>query len=356
MYMVILQLSSIAFQIPFLIIIGVAALGIVSSVEIVDAYEKKAYTVLGEYRGLLGPGYHFIYPFVSSTSAFDTRTQTIDVKKQKAITKDNSPVNADAVVYIKVMDAKRAFLNVDEYKTATASLAQTTLRAVLGDMELDETLKNRQQINKRIQDELDEPTDEWGVSVESVEVREVTPSKDVQESMEKQTSAERNRRAMILEAEGERQSSVEEAEGERKADVIRARGKKQSQVLEAQGDAISTVLRAKAAKSMGEQAVIERGMEALETLGEGDSTKFVIPQEVSSLLGRYGANLSGSDVADNPGLDSEEFDAETEELLGLDEIDKVIDEVDVEEEVDDVDNVDIDEADIDAQVEEDVGS
>ncbi|MES3161698.1 MAG: SPFH/Band 7/PHB domain protein, partial [Halorubrum sp.] len=236
---------------------------------IVDAYEKKTLTVFGEYRKLLEPGINIIPPFVSRTYPFDMRTQTLDVPRQEAITRDNSPVTADAVVYIKVMDAKKAFLEVDDYKKAVSNLAQTTLRAVLGDMELDDTLNKRQEINAKIRQELDEPTDEWGIRVESVEVREVNPSKDVQQAMEQQTSAERRRRAMILEAQGERRSAVEEAEGDKQSNIIRAQGEKQSQILEAQGDAISTVLRARSAESMGERAIIERGMETLEEIGKG---------------------------------------------------------------------------------------
>ncbi|MES3516031.1 MAG: SPFH/Band 7/PHB domain protein [Natronomonas sp.] len=301
------------------LLISVAA--VTSAVEIVDAYEKEALTVFGEYRELLEPGVHFVPPFVSQTHAFDMRTQTIDVPRQEAITRDNSPVTADAVVYIKVMDAKRAFLEVDDYKKATSNLAQTTLRAALGDMELDETLSKREKINRRIQRELEGPTDEWGVRVEAVEVREVNPSQDVQAAMEQQTAAERRRRAMILEAQGERRSAVEKAEGDKTSNIIRAQGEKQSQILEAQGDAISTVLRAKSAESMGERAIIERGMETLEEIGKGESTTFVLPQELTSLVGRYGKHLSGSDAGGfETSLESMEFDEETRELLGLDDI------------------------------------
>ncbi|WP_152040643.1 SPFH domain-containing protein [Salinigranum salinum] len=324
--------------------LGAAAIGILvlvlaivtvwSMVEIVDAYEKKALTVFGEYRKLLEPGINFIPPFVSRTYAFDMRTQTLDVPRQEAITRDNSPVTADAVVYIKVMDAKKAFLEVDDYKKAVSNLAQTTLRAVLGDMELDDTLNKRQEINARIRKELDEPTDEWGVRVESVEVREVNPSPDVQQAMEQQTSAERRRRAMILEAQGERRSAVETAEGEKQSNIIRAQGKKQSQILEAQGDAISTVLRAKSAESMGERAIIDKGMETLERIGEGESTTFVLPQELSSLLGRYGKQLTGSDVQEQAGLDSLDFDEETRAMLGLDDIDEILGQIDEAAEMD----------------------
>ncbi|TKX80157.1 SPFH/Band 7/PHB domain protein [Halorubrum sp. SD626R] len=304
------------------------------SFEIVDAYEKKTLTVFGEYRKLLEPGINLIPPFVSRTYPFDMRTQTLDVPRQEAITRDNSPVTADAVVYIKVMDAKKAFLEVDDYKKAVSNLAQTTLRAVLGDMELDDTLNKRQEINSKIRKELDEPTDEWGIRVESVEVREVNPSKDVQQAMEQQTSAERRRRAMILEAQGERRSAVEQAEGDKQSNIIRAQGEKQSQILEAQGDAISTVLRARSAESMGERAIIERGMETLEEIGKGESTTFVLPQELTSLVGRYGKALSGSDVQEMEGLDGKEFDDDTRKMLGLDDIDEILGQIEESAEMD----------------------
>ncbi|ADB59736.1 band 7 protein [Haloterrigena turkmenica DSM 5511] len=317
------------------LVLLVVLAALLSAIEIVDAYEKRALTVFGEYRKLLEPGINFVPPFVSNTYRFDMRTQTLDVPRQEAITRDNSPVTADAVVYIKVMDAKKAFLQVDNYKKAVSNLAQTTLRAVLGDMELDDTLNKRQEINARIRQELDEPTDEWGIRVESVEVREVNPSKDVQRAMEQQTSAERKRRAMILEAQGERRSAVEKAEGDKQSEIIRAQGEKQSQILEAQGDAISTVLRAKSAESMGERAVIDKGMETLSEIGQGESTTFVMPQELTSLVGRYGKHLSGSDVKQNGAeLESREFDDETRELIGLDDIAEIIGEIDEEAEMD----------------------
>jgi len=322
------------------VVLLIATAAVYSAVEIVEAYEKKALTVFGEYRKLLEPGIHFIPPFVSRTYPFDMRTQTIDVPQQEAITRDNSPVTADAVVYIRVMDAKRAFLEVEQYKRAVSNLAQTTLRAVLGDMELDDTLSRREMINTRIREELDEPTDEWGIRVESVEVREVNPASGVKQAMEQQTSAERRRRAMILEAQGERRSAIEQAQGEKQSDIVRAQGSKQSQILEAQGDAISTVLRAKSAESMGERAVIDKGMETLENIGQGESSTFVLPQEMSSLLGRYGKHLTGSDVTDmakgdgQGELDSLEFDAETREMLGLDDIERILGEIDKEAQVD----------------------
>jgi regulator of protease activity HflC (stomatin/prohibitin superfamily) len=330
-----LQSIGPTFSIIAVLLLILAAVAVNSAVVIVDAYEKKALTVFGDYRGLLEPGINFVPPFVSRQYTFDMRTQTLDVPRQEAITRDNSPVTADAVVYIKVMNAKNAFLEVDDYKKATSNLAQTTLRAVLGDMELDDTLNKRQEINAKIRKELDEPTDEWGIRVESVEVREVNPSADVQQAMEQQTSAERRRRAMILEAQGERRSAIEEAQGDKQSNIIRAQGEKQSQILEAQGDAISTVLRAKSAQSMGERAVIDKGMETLSEMGTSESTTFVLPQELTSLVGRYGKHLTGSDIKeDGDILDSLDFGAEDREMLGLDDIEEILGQIDEQAEVD----------------------
>jgi regulator of protease activity HflC (stomatin/prohibitin superfamily) len=314
-----------------LLVLAIAIVAVNSAVVIVQAYEKRALVILGSYRRLLEPGINFVPPFVSRTYQFDMRTETMDVPTQEAITRDNSPVTADAVVYIRVMDAKRAFLEVEDYRRAVSNLAQTTLRAVLGDMELDETLSKRSEINARIREELDEPTDQWGIRVESVEVREVMPSPDVQDAMEQQTAAERRRRAMILEAQGERRSAIEKAEGDKQSNIIRAQGQKQAQILESQGDAISTVLRAKSAESMGERAVVDKGMETLAEMGQSPSTTYVLPQELTSLVGRYGKHLTGSDVqTDATTLDSLDFDEETREMLGLDDISEIIGEIDEE--------------------------
>ncbi len=335
----ILQTDS-AGPIVAVILFLIAVVTAYQSIVIVRAYEKAAYTRFGKFQGILEQGPNFVLPYVTRIYRFDMRTQTLDVPRQEAITRDNSPVTADAVVYIKVMDAEKAFLEVDNYKKAVSNLAQTTLRAVLGDMELDDTLNKRQEINAKIRRELDEPTDEWGIRVESVEVREVNPSKEVQQAMEQQTSAERRRRAMILEAQGERRSSIEEAQGDKQSNIIRAQGEKQSQILEAQGDAISTVLRAKSAKSMGERAVIERGMETLEEIGKGESTKFVLPQELTSLVGRYGKHLQGSDAKENGHmLEGLEFDEETREMLGLDDIAQILGDIESEEDVIDLERM-----------------
>jgi regulator of protease activity HflC (stomatin/prohibitin superfamily) len=308
------------------LILGLAITTLASSVEIVQAYERRPLTVFGRFKEVLGPGITFIPPFVSQTYIFDMRTQTMDVPQQHAITSDNSPVTADAVVYIRVMDAEKAFLEVEDYEAAVLNLAQTTLRAVIGDMELDDTLRRRDDINRRIHIELDEPTDEWGIRVEAVEVREVLPTPTVRDAMEEQTSAERHRRAMILEAQGKRSSSVVRARGDRTAAILRAQGSKQSQILEAQGDALATVLRAKAAESMGERAVIDSSLETLVQLGTGASTTVVLPQELTSLLSRSSRHLTdGIDERGDAPLSAKSFDAETKTFLGLDDIAEMLD-------------------------------
>ncbi len=318
------------------------------SIIIVQAYEKKALTVFGEYRRLLEPGINFVQPFVSKTYTFDMRTQTVDVSTQEAITRDNSPVTCDAVVYMRVMNAKKAFLEVDNYKRAVSNLAQTTLRSVIGDMELDDTLNKRQEINARIRQSLDEATDSWGIRVESVEVREVMPSQDVQDAMEQQTSAERRKRAMILEAEGERRSAIEKAQGDRKSSVIRAQGEKQSDILRAQGDSLATVLRSKAAKTLDERAITERGIEALEEIGKGESTKYIIPQELTSAIGRYAKHISGGIESDGKQLESVELDEETKKMLGIDNLEDILEDIgtevsDIDEKIGDIEEVKLDE-------------
>jgi regulator of protease activity HflC (stomatin/prohibitin superfamily) len=314
-----------------LLVLVLAAVTVASSVEIVQAYERRPVTVFGRFERVLGPGIAFIPPFVSRTYIFDMRTQTMDIPQQRAITEDNSPVTADAVVYIRVMDAKKAFLEVEDYKNAVSNLAQTTLRAVIGDMELDETLRRRDEINSRIHDELDTPTDEWGVRVESVEVREVLPTPTVQDAMEEQSSAERHRRAMILEAQGDRSAAVVTAQGDKTAAILRAQGIKQSQILEAQGDALATVLRARAADSMGERAIIDTGLETLGHIGQSPSTTVVLPQELTSLVSRYGRHLTGgADGVEQPTLGSQPFSSETETMLGLDDVSGLLDDVSLE--------------------------
>jgi len=274
-----------------LAIIAIAA----SSVKIIAPYEQGIKVVLGTYRGLMHPGVNFVIPFVTDVIRMDLRTQVLDVPRQEVITKDNSPTNVDAIIYIKVIDPKKAYMEVTNYKIATVALAQTTLRSVIGDMELDEVLYNRAKINARLRDILDEETDRWGVKVEAVEIREVDPVGPVKAAMEEQTAAERQRRAAILRADGEKRSAILVAEGKKRAKILEAEGIRQSRILVAEGNRIGTILEAQGeaqrlrilsagALTLDQKSLTVLSLEALKKLGEGASTKFIIPFEVTKLV------------------------------------------------------------------------
>ena len=177
------------------VIVFAVVVCVFSGVKIVQPYEQAIYMRLGKFIRVLNPGLNFVCPLINQVVKLELRTEVMDVPKQEVITKDNSPVSVDAIIYIKVIDPKKAFFEVTDYHIATVNLAQTTLRSVIGQMELDEILSNRENINVQLRDTLDEATDKWGVRVENVEIKEVDPASKVKDSMEEQTSAERKRRA-----------------------------------------------------------------------------------------------------------------------------------------------------------------
>jgi hypothetical protein len=225
----------------------------------------------------------------------DLRTQVLDVPKQEVITKDNSPTNVDAIIYTKVIDPKKAFFEVQNFRAATVYLAQTTLRSIIGDMELDEILSNRERINVHLRDVLDEATDKWGVRVENVEIREVDPAPKVKNAMEEQTSSERLRRAAILRADGEKKSAILTAEGSKRARVLQAEGLRQSKILEAEGERMAIILQAQGeaqklrilsvgASSLDSKALTVLSLDAFKALGMTPSTKFILPFELTKLV------------------------------------------------------------------------
>jgi regulator of protease activity HflC (stomatin/prohibitin superfamily) len=236
-----------------------------------------------------------VTPLVSDVIKIDLRTQVFDVPRQEVITKDNSPTNVDAIIYTKVIDPSKAFFQVQNYRSATVYLAQTTLRSIIGDMELDEILSNRERINVHLRDVLDEATDKWGVKVEAVEIREVDPAPKVKMAMEEQTSAERLRRAAILKADGSKKAAILEAEGSKRSRILQAEGVRQSKILEAEGERMAIILNAQGdaqrlrilsvgAAPLDSKALTVLSLDTMKVLGMGASTKWIIPFELTKLV------------------------------------------------------------------------
>src|SRR5512133_1473220 len=248
-----------------LVIIAIFAKGVV----IVQPYEQGLQIRLGQYVGRMNPGFRWIVPFVSSAIKLDLRTTVMDVPSQEVITKDNSPTNVDAIVYIRVIDPEKAFFEVANYRVATIALAQTSLRGIIGDMELDEVLYNRDVINTKLRDILDRETDQWGVKVERVEIKEVDPIEAVKNAMTEQTAAERERRAAILRADGEKRSAILRAEGMRQSTILGAEGERQSRILGAEGQAQGLRIVALGAKPLDRRSITVLSLDALKTMANG---------------------------------------------------------------------------------------
>ncbi len=287
-------MDAIVFVLLFVVIVA-AVIAVLSGVKIVQPYEQAVYMRLGKFIRVLNQGMNFVCPLINQIVKLDLRTQVLDVPRQEVITKDNSPVNVDAIIYIKVTDPKNAFFEVTDYRTATVYLAQTSLRSIVGEMELDEILSSREKINIQLRDVLDEATDKWGVKIEAVEIREVDPAKKVKDSMEEQTSAERRRRAAILAADGEKRAAILEAEGKRQSMILEAEGKRQSMVLEAEGKRLATILESQGeaqklrilavgASAMDSKALSVLSMDTLKTIGNGQASKVFFPLEVTKIV------------------------------------------------------------------------
>ncbi len=272
------------FIIILLFIIILALVG--ASIKIVKEYERVVVFRLGRVLPARGPGIVFILPFINRLTKIDLRERFLEVPHQTAITKDNAPVDIDFLIYYKVIDANQSVVQVQNFQGASVGLATTTLRAVVGDIGLDELLAKREQINTVLRTRLDEVTERWGIKVTNVEIREIRPPKDVQEAMVKQMTAERSRRAMVLEADGKRESTVLVAEGDKNAAILRAEGDKQSAILRAEGlnQALTTVFNA--AKGIDAKTMALQYLDALKALGASPSTKYIFPMEFTSLLSK----------------------------------------------------------------------
>lgn len=296
----------VLFVLITLFVIGAVILILVSGIRIIQPYQQGLWILLGQYRGRLNPGFNWVFPLVSNVIKMDLRTQVLDIPKQEVITKDNSPTNVDAIVYIKVVDPEKAYFEVTNYRIATIALAQTTLRSVIGDMELDEILYNRDLINGKLRDILDKATDAWGVRVEAVEIREVDPVGPVKAAMEEQTSAERRRRAAILLADGNKRSAILEAEGAKQAMILKAEGTRQSRILEAEGTRVSSILQAQGqaqalrlvslgAVPLDKKALTVLSLDTLAKMSSGQATKIIFPFEISKLIEQSAKYLGASE-------------------------------------------------------------
>jgi regulator of protease activity HflC (stomatin/prohibitin superfamily) len=297
---VILQANDIALYVY--LVLGVLVLIIflavvASSVKIIREYERVVQFRLGRLKGAKGPGIILILPVVNRLVKVDLRERYLEVPHQTAITKDNAPVDIDFLIYYKVVEASQSIVQVQNFTGASVGLATTTLRAVVGDIPLDELLSKREQINSILRTRLDEVTERWGIKVTNVEIREIRPPKDVQDAMVKQMTAERSRRALVTESDGIRESSVLKAEGAKNAAILQAEGQKQSAILVAEGNKQSQVLVAdgyaqalglifSAAKNIDAKTMALQYLDALKEIGKSPSTKYIFPMEFTSLVSR----------------------------------------------------------------------
>ena len=269
-----------------------------AGVNVVRQYERLVVLRFGRFVEVRLPGLRWMWPIINNGSRkLDLRERFLSIPSQTAITRDNAPIDIDFLIYFRIMEdtAEKSILEVQDFIGAAQGIAITTLRAVIGDISLDDVLAKREQINDVLRVKLDEVTVRWGVKVTSVEIREITPPRDIQAAMNRQMAAERERRAAVIEAdgtkaaaitvaEGEKQSEILKAEGERQAEILRAEAIRQARVLEAEGfadalDKVFAVARTIDGKTMGLQY-----LETLKTLGESPATKFVFPMEFTGLM------------------------------------------------------------------------
>ena len=256
------------------------------SVRIVQQYEKMVVFRLGRTNESMvrDPGLRFLIPIIDRPVKVDVREQFIEVPSQTTITRDNAPINVDFLIYWRIADPLKSVVNVANFPGALQGVATTTLRAVIGDILLDEVLSKREQINEVLRVKLDEVTERWGGKVTTVEIREITPPRDVQDAMNRQLSAERTRRAVITESEGSRQAAINVAEGQKQAEILKAEGDRQAAILRAEGFSEALTRIYGAASGIDAKTMALQYLEALKALGASPSTKFVIPTEFTRLL------------------------------------------------------------------------
>ena len=268
----------------FLFIIALTGLRIVSP------YEKGVVERLGRYHHTAPPGLNFLMPLLDSMRKVDMREQVVDVQPQEVITKDNVVVTVDAIIYYEATDPVKLTYNVADFYGAATKLAQTNLRNVVGETELDEALTSRDMINAKLREVLDDATDKWGVRIVRVEIKRIDPPVDVTQAMHRQMKAEREKRAQILEAEGQRQSRVLEADGEAEAVRRVADAERYKREVEAAGqaNAITTVFSAIRNANPDDKLIAIQYLDSLKAIANGTATKVFIPYEATGVLGALG--------------------------------------------------------------------
>jgi regulator of protease activity HflC (stomatin/prohibitin superfamily) len=267
-------------------LIVVALVIVYLSVRVVQQYEKMVVFRLGRTNETMvrDPGLRFLVPIIDRPVKVDVREQFIEVPSQTTITRDNAPINVDFLIYWRISDPLKSVVNVVNFPGALQGVATTTLRAVIGDILLDEVLSKREQINEVLRVKLDEVTERWGGKVTTVEIREITPPRDVQDAMNRQLSAERTRRAVITESEGTRQAAINVAEGQKQSEILKAEGDRQAAILRAEGFSQALTRIFQAASGVDEKTMALQYLDALKALGASPATKFVIPTEFTRLV------------------------------------------------------------------------
>ena len=266
----------------FLVVVAIIIL--VNSIRIIREYKRLVVFRLGRSIGQRGPGIVFLIPIVDQAISVDLRELFLEIPQQTCITKDNAPISIDFLIYWKVIDPARSIIQVGNFAAASQGIATTTLRAVVGDLGLDEVLSKREQINQILRQKLDEVTERWGVKVTTVEIREIMPPKDVSDAMIKQMSAERTKRAVIIEAEGTKIAAITVAEGEKQSAILKAEGERQAAILKAEGFSLALDKIFSVAKNVDSKTLSLQYLETLKALGQSPSTKYIFPMEFMNLL------------------------------------------------------------------------
>ena len=279
-------------------LVAVVVVYIRYSLRIVEQHERGLVQTFGQYSRTVNPGLSLIFPPFQTMRFVDVREQVLDVPPQEVITKDNAAVTVDAVIYFQVTDPFKVVYNISNFVLAITKLAQTNLRNIIGEMELDHVLTSREHINKQLRQALDEASDKWGVRANRVEIQKVEPPRDITDYMSKQMKAEREKRAAILDAEGAKQAFILKGEGERQSAILKAEGQKQSAILQAEGQAQAMMKVADAEKYQTEivftaihngkptnDLIAIKYLETLAKMAQGQATKIFMPVESTSLLG-----------------------------------------------------------------------